>query len=278
MRRSLLVTVASLASVVALAAVYLLTRAAPEGEPFAQPTLSREDLEAVSEARILFAHQSVGADILDGVETVYAAQGLSAPQPVEYRGEESEGALLHLRIGRNGDPLGKIEAFDALVRGEPSGRLDAALLKLCYEDIQAGTDVPAVFNAYREALTDLRRDHPRVAIVAATVPVSTQRGPLGTLKSWLGRGDRFGPEHNVAREEFNALVRAEFGGDGLLFDVAALESTTPAGERVTGRHGGGTYYALHRGFAADPGHLNTTGAAAVARGLLAVVGDAVQER
>jgi len=207
--------------------------------------------------RVFFGHQSVGQDVLGGVSRL-AASGASVPEVVD------------ARIGANEEPLAKIADFDARVRDGLGERVDVAMMKLCYIDVTAGTDVRALFDVYRTTLSALERDHPAVSFVHVTVPLTTEQGRLTRLRSRLTGNDRFGPAENVQRERLNALFRAEYAGDRL-FDLAAVESTRPDGTRVSGRHEGADYFALHDGYAADLGHLNEPGAEVAATAWLAAV-------
>lgn len=274
MPRSVILVIVAV-TMATILAIYSLTRGAEvAAEPYQAPTASREDLIAASETRLFFAHQSVGGNILDGVADVYRANGLPTPHVAEVADADPDAHLLHTRIGANGDPLGKISDFDSLIRGGLGDDVDVAVLKLCYSDVRDDTDLDEVFATYTGTIRALQEDYPDVTFLAATVPLSIQRSPAGTLKEWLGRGDKYGAEHNVAREKFNARLRAEFAGTDLLFDVASIESTTQGGERVAALHDGALYYSLDRAYAKDPGHLNESGAAVVANGLLAVVAKA----
>lgn len=272
MRRAVILTAATVSAAAVLTSYVLLRGHPADGEPYDPPTASRQDLVAVSNARVFFAHQSVGGNILDGVPTVFQAHDLPAPVVTELSDATPGDLFLHQRVGENGDPLGKIEEFDTIVRSGLGADLDVAVLKLCYSDVRDTTDVNEVFDAYTQTFADLQRDYPDVAFVAATVPLSTERDAKGKLKEWLGRGDRHGPEHNVARERLNALLRSEYADADRLFDVAALESTAPDGGRVAARYGDDLYYSLDRGYASDHGHLNPSGAAHVADGFMSVVG------
>jgi len=276
MRRALLLLAAAV-SLVALTATFVFVRERfADAEPYAPPQASAEDLTSVSQARVFFAHQSVGYDILDSLPEVYESHQVTPPTVVDLAHARPDDHLLHVEVGQNGDPLGKIAEFDHLIRGGLGDELDVAVLKLCYLDVRAGTDVDAVFRTYRETLAKLQSDYPDVKFVAATVPVSVRRGPLGTLKGWLGQGDSLGSEHNVARQEFNALIRHEYADANQLFDIAAIESTTVEGERVAGTHSGSLYYALDTGLARDAAHLNDVGGAIAAESFIAVVADALR--
>lgn len=214
---------------------------------------------------MFFGHQSVGQDVLDGVRRL-AGQGEPVP------------AIRDAAIGDNEDPLGKIEDFEARVRGGIGDQVEVAMMKLCYIDIDAGTDVEALFETYRSTLSALERDYPAVTFVHVTVPLTTERGPLSRLRARLGGSDRFGPAENLARERLNARIRDTYAADRL-FDLAAVESTRPDGTRVRGSHAGSDYFALHDGYAADLGHLNAAGAeVAAAAWLRAVAAAAPGER
>lgn len=277
MRRAVIL-VAAAVSIAALTATFVFVRERwADGEPFTPPTASPEHLTAVADARVFFAHQSVGVDIVSAVPAVYRAHDLTPPQVAELTQAGPGDMMLDFRIGTNGDPIGKIEDFDALIRGGLGDEIDVAILKLCYIDVREETDINEVFTTYRDTITGLQRDYPEVTFIASTVPVSVRRGPLGTLKGWVGQGDNFGSEHNVTREKLNTMIREEYADTRLLFDVAAIQSTTAEGDRVAGTHGGDLYYALAKEFARDAAHLNEDGGAIAAEALLAVIGTALRD-
>ncbi|GAB3022527.1 hypothetical protein GCM10011376_28010 [Nocardioides flavus (ex Wang et al. 2016)] len=247
-----------------------------DGEPFEAPDATTADLQAVAGSRVFFGHRSVGFNVLDGLPEVYERAGVDAPSIVESREAPEAEAIVHVEIGENGRPLEKIANFDRIMREGMAEQVDAAVLKLCYVDLRAGeADVDEIFTAYRDTLAALARDYPATAFVAATAPLTTERGPKGKLKALFGRGDRYGPEHNVLRQRFNSLVRAEFDEPGRLFDIAAVQSTDPSGERVAFSSRGETYYSLSDDYAKDPGHLNARGAQVAASAFIAVLADAL---
>jgi hypothetical protein len=243
-------------------------------ERYVMPRPTSHDLERVARARIFFAHQSVGQNVLDGVRSVYTDAGLPIPRISEP--DPGTSGIDEVLIGTNGDPMGKIKAFDAEMRHGEADRVDVAVLKLCYVDVDSDTDVEAVFRAYRDTLTALQRDFPSVAVVAATVPLSSQRDFKRRIKSVLGRDTGMGPADNVARERLNALIREQFGAQRRLFDIAAAQSTGPDGQRPSYVHGGAAYYAMLDEYSADPGHLNAVGSEAAAAAFLAVVSDQLE--
>lgn len=249
-------------------------RAAP---PPVVPT--QEQLVSASSGRVFFAHQSVGRNILDSLPNVYTARGLAPPDVVESLNPQNQGSgyIQHTYIGENGAPLGKLEEFDAALRGGLAARVDVAILKFCYLDVREGDDAAAIFRAYEATMAALERDHPDVTLLYATVPLTTQRGPLGKVRAFVGLGDSLGPEHNVVREQFNALIRKRYQGTARLFDIAAMQSTSADGQQVVRTRDGLEYVEMEESYASDPGHLNPEGASVAAGVLLALVAEALDE-
>lgn len=241
------------------------------------------ELAAAAGTRVFFGHQSVGGNVLDGVADVYAARGLPAPDLVEAgdasgvaaRSSEGRGGLWsHAYLGQNGDPFGKIEDFDARIRGGVGREVDVAFMKLCYVDVTHSTDVDALFTRYRETMAALGRDFPDVEFLHVTTPLTTEADLPSRLKSMvkglLGRDGVEGSADNAARERFNSMMRDEYDADRL-FDLAGIESTLPDGTRASGSHDGQSWFALYDGYASDSGHLNEDASAMAAAHLLALV-------
>ncbi len=223
------------------------------------------DLERVARTRIFFGHQSVGANVLDGVPAVFAAHAMEPPPTVESRtGPPGPGgAIVHALIGENEKPLVKIADFDSIMRGGMAEQVDVAMMKLCYIDIRADTDVEELFTAYQDTLTALQQDYPDVSFVAVTVPLTTEPSLRTRIRGLITGSDRFGPAENARRERLNTMVRRAFA-DACRFDLAAAESTAPDGLRVRGSVEGDDYFSLHDGYASDLGHLTPEGSRQVA--------------
>ncbi|WP_210438699.1 hypothetical protein [Nocardioides xinjiangensis] len=276
MLKALVAAVGALGLLAALGLGAVLWADPAEGDPFETPDATSADLEDVAGHRVFFGHKSVGYNILDALPRLYEERGVAAPKVVESREAPLEPAIVHTPIGENGHPLEKIAEFDRIMRDGMADAVDVAIVKLCYVDFREGrVDVEEVFTAYRDTLAGLSRDYPGTSFVAATSPLTTERGPLGKVKAALGRGDTLGPEHNVVRERFNALMRAEYTEPGTLFDIAAIQSTDASGARVSYERDGEHYYAMEQAYASDPGHLNPDGAEVAASAFVAVLADAL---
>ncbi|MEU6138612.1 hypothetical protein [Nocardioides sp. NPDC047086] len=253
---------------VALAGTWLV-RSPGVNDPIAVAWPSDDELRVAGETTVLFGHQSVGTNILDGVARVYA--DASAPAPVVADVSSGRGArgatLRHAYLGLNGEPLSKFEAFADVMDGPAAEHVDVALMKLCYADVTASTDVQAVFDAYVSMMSDLEAAHPDVRFLYTTVPLTADRNWRSKVKAALGGDDRMGPADNVARERYNAMIRERYAASGRLLDIAAVES---AGTEERSKDGN-VYYVLNEHLTVDRGHLNEAGSEAVAAELLKMV-------
>ncbi|MFZ0161889.1 MAG: hypothetical protein WAL50_22900 [Kineosporiaceae bacterium] len=233
----------------------------PGGTTAPTTEVTADEVAKVARTRVFFGHQSVGMNILEGVPGVYSALGVAAPPITE--GEAAAGAaggfVTHAFIGRNEKPLLKIDDFSARLRAGLGTQVDVAMMKFCYVDVYGDRDVDALFARYRDTMTALERDLPKVTFIKVTVPLTTR-----------GSGAQ---ADNATRERLNALIRREYTGHHL-FDLAAVESTAPDGTRAASPFEGQESFALFDGYAADEGHLNATGARRVASAWLKAIAEA----
>ncbi|TAH32144.1 hypothetical protein EYC58_05760 [Candidatus Saccharibacteria bacterium] len=211
-------------------------------EPPAGP-LTAQQLTALKSKRILFGHQSVGANMVDGIPALYSSYSVSPPTMIDASqiNSTSGGFFADFYVGVNGDPVGKTADFNTTVR-QYSSKLDIALMKFCFIDIVQGVNVSQVFNAYKSVMDQLVSDFPAIKFVYATAAL-----------------DEYSVDNAVTREQLNTLIRNQYASTGRLFDLAAIESTRPNGTRVSGTSGGNTYYQLYDAYSSDGGHLNATG-------------------
>ncbi len=193
---------------------------------------------------IYLGHQSVGANIMQGVDD-YLAQLPSADR-LGRGGLASAGAghWVDDYIGANGDPLGKISAFQAKVLAHCAA-LDVAMMKFCWADTPyfSGHTAQSLLDAYVDMVEAIEDGCPGVTLVHATMPLMTS--------------------DNASREAYNNLLRTRYGS--AVFDIAKEESTLSNGTRSTS----GGVPVLYSGYASDSGHLNATGRAWVAAKLIA---------
>lgn len=258
-------------TILAMTVLACAPAAAPSGTPgAASSTPSREELARLAARSVLFGHQSVGANILEGVGRLVSSSGAGVGPRVaqlDAMVAPGPGVLGHVLLPENGDPARKVRSFAEAVDRLGDRAPDVALMKLCYVDFDARTDVAALFELYRTTLAALEQRHPRTAFVPVTAPLTrAQGGPKAMVKRLLGRAPG-GVVENARREEFNARVRAAYGAR--VFDLARLEATGPAGEPVAVEWQGRAVPAMHASYSDDGGHLNARGQDLVARAFLA---------
>lgn len=222
-------------------------------------------MENVADRRIFFGHQSVGDNILDGVNDVTGGK-LSIREGRTAALLASPG-LVHTRIGKNEAPGTKLADFEAALE-KLEAPVDIAFFKFCYVDFSAGTDVEQLFTQYVSTLQRLRARHPGVTFVHVTVPLTAvASGAKAWLRKTVTRRPAWGARENETRHRFNTLLRTRLAGEPL-FDLAALESTRADGSSHTYQHEGQTLPALVAEYSDDGQHLNSVGRRRVAEALL----------
>lgn len=231
----------------------------------------RADLERIAQRRIFFGHQSVGVNLLDGIKQLATMAGIPV-RVVEVKAASSveQWTIGHTFVARNGDPFLKLKSFEQAMGQQPTG-LDIALVKFCYVDITADTDVKALFARYCATIDGLKTKNPGTTFVHITAPLTTvQSGFKASLKKLVGRSPS-GAVENIRREEYNELLRQAYRGREPLFDLARVESTAPDGTAVTGEWKGSVAPAMAPVYTDDGGHLNAAGRLRAARELVSVL-------
>jgi hypothetical protein len=233
------------------------------------------------EARVFFAHQSVGGNIIDGVAAIQSESTEPHLNVIDIGAVtgESGGFLAHARLGKNGDPKGKTDAFVTALEGGLGSQADIALQKYCFVDFDAHTDAKKIFTYYKQGVDRVRIKFPNLKIAHVTVPLmAVQAGPKAAIKKLLGRAPDYYPE-NIVREQFNDLMRNEYTGREPIFDLAFLEASRPGQARAPLSFGGSTVYALLPEYAvADGGHLNDAGKRRIATEFVAFLADVAARR
>ena len=230
----------------------------------------------LSTQRVLFAHQSVGSNILEGVRDLAEHDGVELPV-VNWAGGALGGGINHFRVGSNGDPQSKIDAFRVALASVDGRPADVALLKFCYVDFGAGTDAKKLASMYINAYRELALAYPETKFVAVTAPLTViQTGPKAWVKRAIGVPVGQSVE-NAKRTEFNNLLRATFGPTQRLFDLAAIESSANGRPDETGG-AAGRPEALAPRLTDDGGHLNRDGQQLVASEMLAFLSGISSER
>ena len=230
----------------------------------------REKLDELAGKKIYFGHQSVGFNIIDGIKQITAENPTIKFDIIETMesGKFINPIFAHSRIGENTSPQGKVDEFVALINEKIGANTDIVFLKLCYVDITAGTNINNLFEAYVNGMKKIREKNPHIKIVHFTVPLTISKTTWKTpIKQILGK-KLFEYEDNIKRNEYNELLKREYGGIDTIFDIAAIEATAPDGEETIFTVKGKKYYSMYPKYSNDGGHLNKQGKQIVAERLL----------
>lgn len=230
--------------------------------------------EALSRKRVFFGHQSVGADIVAGLDEIAKRKpelGLRITESRDASGMDRPG-IFHAKVGTNENCTSKLNDFASLMQGPVGKNVDIALVKLCYVDLTASGDPEALFDQYQRWVNELTTAHPHLRLVHATIPLTTIEADLkARIKGWLGRTNLGGHNHNHARQKYNNALRSRYGAR--VFDLARSEATLPDGRVARFARDGTECLALSAGYTNDGGHLNEAGRLAAARDLLLLLAE-----
>jgi len=231
--------------------------------------LSEQQIAALMTKKVFFGHQSVGNNIIDGIQDLERSDArlkLNIVKSSEPQGVPGP-AFVEYEVGRNTEPQSKVDAFASVINkglGEQGG---VALLKFCCVDIDASTDVDKMFAEYRDAVAALKSKYPALRIVHVTVPLTTVEP---RIKAWakglLGKNTQRAV--NVKRNRYNSLLERTYNGSEPIFDLAEVESTHSNGTRSYFREDTEIIYTLSPEYTVDGGHLNEAGRRRAAQQLL----------
>lgn len=212
---------------------------------------------------ILFGHQSVGANIVSGVQSLAKRAGVDLPV-IESRKATVLSGITHFVVGRNEEPITKLSDFSEVMEQLKGKSPDIALMKICYIDINSRSDTKKLSADYIAMIDRLSSKFPHTKFIAVTAPLTTlQTGPKAWLKRLAGKAPS-GYGENYRRMEFNNILRSKFKNEGQLFDLAKFES-----EGVNKyQYNGQLVEAMNPVMASDGGHLNQLGQEYIAAKLI----------
>ncbi len=236
-----------------------------------KPTAS--DFAPLRQHRIFFMHQSVGKNLMDGVDLLARDAGIDIPLEQRDASGLSAGfsgnGIIHAYGGKNRFPETKIRSFaEQLAMFPENGRPDVAVMKFCFIDFDTDTDVDGLFRQYTAAIDSLEKRYPHITFTHMTVPLMAFPHTLkARVKRLLGMSV-WVDVTNAKREAFSQRIRDRYPANRI-FDIARYESTHPDGMREKRSESGQTIYGLVPAYTRDGSHLNANGQRYVARGFLA---------
>lgn len=241
-----------------------------KGEKMPEPSklqLQVNELQSLSRKKIFFAHQSVGVNIINGIQDILSKHNVPEFRIVETVNVDDfvQPLFAHTKVGANTKPLSKLEEFERIMASGIGDKVDIAFVKFCYVDITEKTDIKEIFTQYVKTMERLRINHPETTFVHVTVPLKTTPAGIKTkIKLLTGMGDLWEYRDNIKRNEFNALILERYKAKEPVFDLAKAEATTMDGKLVTFSVQGKEWLSLYPSYSNDGGHLNIIGREIVA--------------
>lgn len=241
--------------------------------------------KSVAGKTVFFAHQSVGENIISGIgllqnrndfqDFITVKEISLQDESGSFTPQQDQLLLLHARVGSNGEPKTKIDHYAQYIERHHK-HIQVAVLKLCYVDITANTDLNELFAYYRDTIDRLHRKYPDLQFVHTTVPLVTPdinaaSGFKNFVKGLLGKSRR-GYEDNIPRNEYNKLLLAEYADNETVFDLAKAEYTDSSGKIHTKMIKGNNVHVMAKEYTYDGGHLNELGQVTAAYHFIKTIG------
>lgn len=224
----------------------------------------------IFQKRIFFGHQSVGSNIINGIQALPVTSSLKFEEsrtPAAAPGP----CFFHAPIGRNKDPKSKIADFVSLINDGFGDNVDIACFKFCYIDIDRNSNVEELFDEYHKAMSLLVKKFQRTQFLHITTPIrSVEPGLRLFIKKLLGKKS-IKLADNQKRQEFNELMLEHYANREPVFDIAKLESTYTNGNRCSNSLNNNLVYSLVPDYTNDGGHLNELGQQIVAKQFLNLI-------
>jgi len=240
-------------------------KAASQGEK-----ISEDQWKKITGKRIFFGHQSVGMNIIEGIEDLLkeeTANNLNIKETKDLQDFDVP-VFAHFRIGKNENPESKCKDFADFMEAGLGEKVDISFFKFCFVDFFYPADVEKMFIQYRSTLSAMKEKYPKVVFIHVTAPLTiVQTGIKSFIKKIIGK-TVIGENPNVKRAQFNELLKKEYGGKEPIFDLAKIESIGPDGKPASFEKDGKSYPYLAPAFTNDGGHLNVMGRKAVAQSLI----------
>ncbi|MDR3598829.1 hypothetical protein [Clostridium sp.] len=236
-------------------------------------------IRIISQAHIFFGHQSVGGNIVSGLKKIYSESNQN-DSVVEELNDNSrlEGKyFVHTNIGNNGEPDSKFREFENIVNKLSGKKLEIAMMKLCFVDINKNTKLEDVFNSYASMVDSTQKKYPNLTIVHFTVPLKSQPSFINKIKAIIKNRDIDDPQDNIARNRYNDLILSKYSNQ-FVFDLAKVESTYPDNTREFIIINGKPVYTLIKEYTDDGGHLNKMGQQIIAENLIAKLAQVITLR
>ena len=249
----------------------------PEQQKLTISDIPQEKWDDLAQKKIFFGHQSVGYNIITGIEQMVKEHPNIRLKFVKTtQADDVKGPVFaHDWIGKNMHPESKINAFRKILQGGLGEKIDIAFMKMCYVDVTSSTNIQKLVQEYTQNMAELGSQFSDITFIHLTVPLTAQ--PKGVqaikqtgksvIKKIIGK-PVFDYKDNINRNKLNEMLKAEYADKAPFFDLALLEAAGLDGEPSFFIHDGGQIMTLANEYTNDGGHLNAEGSRRIAEQLL----------
>jgi hypothetical protein len=234
--------------------------------------ITSQDMDKIRNLSILFGHQSVGRNIMNGLidlrnqnstyNLTITPSDLNAD--VTSANYDSGNIFGHQNSGSNGDPDSKNNEFFNFLNNNTQ-KIDVAFLKYCYVDVMnspASLNAQNVFDNYKTLADSFKTENSNVTLVHFTAALM-----VNTTSSL----------DNYQRNLYRQLIINEYSGSDYIFDLSDLESYRN-GSYSTFVYNGTTYLSLDSYYTSDGGHPDSNDAdQMIAKALLVLLKKVAEE-
>lgn len=216
---------------------------------------SQSMMDRIGQLKWYFTHASVGANMMDGLAALHAANPgfyrLSViPAGAQPPASCVAGAVYEYDRGNPSWWQKFVDFQTGVSNGWRYPLVNIAMTKLCFIDFNADLHWSLAY------LPPLESAYPETLFVHMTIPLTPDQN-----------------DENYQRNLFNDGLRAWcLTNNRVLFDIADIESHDTNGAPVGYTYSGQYCQRLYDGYASDQGHLNETGSELAAKGFYALGG------
>ena len=242
--------------------------------------IPKEYWAKLAEKKIFFGHQSVGSNIIEGINDIINEREyiklniVRTDNPTDF----DQPIFAHSSVGRNTEPASKIKSFRNVMDAGIGDKVDIAFFKFCFVDIMRDSDPREILDSYNTLIEDLKGRYPQTRFLHVTVPVcSAPRGVKRPLKEFvkllIGRPRIMTLDDNIMRQLYNTLLKDSYSPTEHVFDLALIESVNPSGFRCYATKGAEKVFVMVPEYTDDGGHLNDQGRKKIAEQLLIILAE-----
>lgn len=224
--------------------------------------------------RIYLGHRSVGYNLIQGIRILKEKEPLPSLSIVDADKQAllTGNGIFHSWMNEEGSPQDLASDFIAFFSKKFQKDMDIVYLR--FTPYYVDKNLNKVMSDYKEAHILLKQQFPRTIFIHATFPLPHAEITWKTrVKQLINYDNIWEYGHSIHTNNYNRLLKQEYGEDRAFFDFAAALSTYPDGTRSYFTIDKNRYYHMVKEFTYDRTHLTKEGKIVVAEKFLLFLSD-----